>query len=259
MRKIQIAAVGIMVALVALIAGGTVTYYSGQADAVNDYSVGTVDVSLSEGVDFGELVIDSSAQGAQSDPEKGGPVVTVSSDSGSCWAFITMEFSKWKSMGMMYAAVNGGYGITAAQFNDDDAIKAVIRNIVESYYTGFEWDDFEIMNWDGEGGVKPTILATVADSSQTETYLKIIFGKKVPLNTGDEYQICDGVQIPAGITPQMLYAVHNFTNGTYSSKVSVCAIQNDFLFEEGEPNVYMAYMVLQDALSAEAGSLDIGG
>ena len=248
MRKIQIAAVGIMVALVATITGGTIAYFTDQTDTINNvFTVGNVEVSIDQGafdrttgttntnkrvmkINYGKI---ASGEHIEADP-----TIHVSPNSADCYVILVIDTSKWNTINLYNQRINNVYPRTGEAF---------VKSITEVLYDDFNSDDFAVANEDE--------IEDAVRSSNKPTYLRCVLITKEPVGASDQLKLFGGIGVPDGINSRILGSVSTMNTGSYKTYVTAIAIQADNLIQEetGDPGWLIAYMVARDVLGSDLG------
>ena len=215
MRKKLVALSMAVLMLAVAVIGGTLAYFTDQETVTNTFTVGNVDISVTE------PNWDQEASGARKlmpgTTWQKDPTITLQEGSEEAWVFMAVDMNKFNSWLRLVGIQNGlmSYECTGAQacvkaghcqghfdetklmdfFNSGD-----YQDAFDAWFGGVDHDAWKIMNLQD---VLDDIKASWGDS--TITHIKPIFGYKTTLkNAGDKATLFTTITMPVSVTEAQL-------------------------------------------------------
>lgn len=205
--KKKILALSLCVVMLAVaIVGGTLAYFTDTTEAkVNEFTVGNVDIDLTEPSWKGEATLMPGVSYAKD------PTITVGEKSQDAYVFLKLDMNKYVSLVNLMgvdAYKNNIGGLKGEypgfiEFVDalasDNALRAAV---VDRWFTGINHSDWKVMNVDE---IK-TLVANVADgknANKIEIILGYIGSEKDTLKAGEFVTFMTKFGMPATVTASM--------------------------------------------------------
>ena len=231
MKKKRIVSLSLIVALIAIIAGGTYAYFTDTTKTEeNIFTVGNVNINLTEPNWNQENNHILPSVNLPKDP-----TITVEKGSDPAYVFMDMELNKYASF-LKLVGLNEGWDENDVWTNWREAITdSSYQNILNKWFKGIDHDKWDIMN-------KEELLAELikmADQSNAN-WLTIELGYKDIQNAGEAVTLFEAVTIPETVTSEMIEASKfNTKEMTWNMNFTGKAIQ-----AQGFENYTEAYTAL---------------
>lgn len=256
--KKKILSITLVIALVAIAAMGTLAYFTDVEEATNKFTVGGVDIELTE-PNWDPDAAHEIVPGVKFDKDP-----TIEVVKGPAWLFLEIDMNKYISLinlmgvdahlcGEFTEQLPGNYtGLTefANMITDNPEL---LRQIVDRWFIGIDHSDWQIMNLE-----EITDALTAAAQGNNPSHLKIRLGyiggdkpvgKAMPVGT--EVKFMTAFEMPGTVTQSMMtgddaYMVNghsasnfNTANADWKLKFTAYAIQ-----DEPFENITAAYNAL---------------
>lgn len=239
--KKKITALALVVAILAIaIIGGTLAYFTDTTEtAKNEFTVGNVDITLSEPNWKGGTPTLMPGTTYAKDP-----TVTVETGSQDCWVFMEVELNKFNSWLRLVAQTNTTDNLPLFDFVDNcakcaekydtcqghlnaDNLKTFFETpanrqaALDAWFGGINHENWVVMNWN-------EVWASI-EASWTDSTIKVvspIVGYKTTLAAGDKVTLFTSVTMPASVTSEQLaFSRFNTTQKNWEIKITAYAIQ----------------------------------
>ena len=217
MKKKRIVSLSLVVALIAIIAGGTYAYFTDKTQTeTNVFTVGNVKIELTEP----KWDEDNNHILPSVDLPKD-PTITVEDGSDPAYVFMDMELNKYASF-LKLVGLNEGWDENQVWTNWGQAITdSSYQPILDKWFAEIDHTKWDIMN-------KDELLAELGKmATQTNAnWLTIELGYKDIQNAGDAVTLFEAVKIPETVTSEMIEASKfNTKEMTWNMNFTAKAIQ----------------------------------
>lgn len=207
--KKKILSIALVVAMVAIIAVGSIAYFTDKDSAKNTFTVGNVGIDLTEKEWDANLAENGTPVLMPGQTIAKDPLVTVDDNSEDCWLFVKIEWSRY--VAYIDLAINLRIIDSAADLANNAKREAFFDAFVE----GFDHNDWEVMN----AAEIASVLTTHAAGDAWPATLDIILGYKGGANDGilsakDTVAIFTGLKLPEGTNQTNAHLFYEYADGT---------------------------------------------
>lgn len=223
-RKLMTSAL-IIAMLAVLVAGASLAYFTDTDSATNTFTVGGVDITLTEPA-WDENATHTLMPGAAFDKN---PTITVAADSQDCYTFLEIDLNKYVAlinlMGVdAYKEGIGGLQGTYPGFVEfceklvaDNDLRA---QVVGRWFHGINHEKWEVMNLDQ---LKADIEA--AKTGENPKHLTIVLGYKDVMKANDQAVFMTAFGMPATVTQSMMtgddaYKINGVSKSNFNTSES---------------------------------------
>lgn len=210
MKKKTVMLVAAIAMILCLAVGGTLAYFTDTTETYkNTFTMGNVKIELAEATeadpDNNIVAGDKTDEGITYTNMKPGftyskiPTVTVKDGSEDCYMVLEMDMTKYVSLInlMMLNDEDAEATTTTAYVNELVADKAHFQKVVDTWFTGINHKDWQIMN------LEDLAKNLTNPDAHLVLYLGYI-GEDSPLSAGEDVTFMTGFTVPASVTQDQL-------------------------------------------------------
>ena len=205
--KKKVVTLCLVLALAAIaIAGGTIAYFTDTPDAkVNVFTVGKVDIDLTEPNWQGDAVLMPGVSYAKD------PTIKVAADSQDAYVFLKLDMNKYVSLVNLMGVdayknniggLQGTYPGFMAFMNNLASDNALRAAVVDRWFTGINHSDWKVMNAD-EIAAWVNGAADQTNPTKLEVVLGYIGSDDDTLSAGESVTFMTAFGMPASVTDSM--------------------------------------------------------
>ena len=217
MRKNKILAIALISSLIAICASGSLAYFMDTEEKNNTFTMGNVDLKLTEPA-WDET--NNNLIPGISLPKD--PTITLEATSNDAYMFLKLSVNKYISLSRLMNIDAHAAGVVVESTTDIEFVNLMLDNqgvreeVLERWFTGINYDDWDIMNGDE---IKASMLD---DTGEAE----IILGYNTVFKADDSATYMTAFGIPATVTQKMVEdSGFNTVNENFDMSFTAYAIQ----------------------------------